>query len=477
MASKILQTKSLSCVLILSYIVTITLPPVSISHNLSLAAVIAIFCLLVEIPQKQLLSEQFNKHLFLFAAPLLLIWVLATSVGIFLNFESLSLKNFPKIIHQPLFFNLVFFIFLTQFLTRNQQFMMVAIKIFMAFSTIVAVCCIIIVALFFDTYLISTTKNLEIATTLHLIEHFSFSITFNIDGRLSLANQNPSLVGMQFLFAALIAVNLLIKAITTKNRLLILWYLIILTILATAMSFTGTRTALISLLVTSIICSSIALFSKSTNKIFVTSAFLIFSALNIAATFLNPAAVNRNITSIIYVADMVGLNSITQHYRAHLPEFYHHRFDVKATGGREDVWSQYLKIAQEHVPWGAGFIGVAESELVKNRNVDGVPSSHLIVLDIYAWAGIPGLLLMLCSVLTGLKMVLHSSLSTASYLAVSLLCSFGLYSLMFPVATDKLAWLILCFAISLSGYSNSTKRQTEQRTNIQKDISHIQNSA
>lgn len=460
MASKIFQTNSLSTTLILSYVVTISLPPVSISHNLSLAAVIAILCLLVEISQRHLLKGQFNKHLLFFAAPLLLIWLLGTSVGIFSHFDRVLFENFPKIVHQPIFFNLVFFIFLAQIFIGNQHFMMIAVKIFMTFSTAVAIFYIIIVALFFDTYLVSTTKNLEMATTLHLIKGFSLSIVFNIDGRLSLVNQNPALVGMQFLFAALIAINLLIEAITTKNQLLISTYLIVLTILAVAMSFTGTRTALISLLVISIVCPFIALFSKRTNKIVVASAFLVFSALNIAATFLNPAAVNRNLTTIIYIADKFGLNSFTQHYLIHLPEFYHKRFDIKATGDRVEVWNQYLTIAKANSPWGAGFIGLAESELVKNQNVDGVPSSHLIVLDVYAWAGLPGLLLMLCSALMSLKMVLHTSLSTASYLAASLFFSVGLYSLMFPFATDKVAWLILCFAIGLSGNNNSTKRQT-----------------
>ena len=148
MASKIFQTNSLSTTLILSYVVTISLPPVSISHNLSLAAVIAILCLLVEISQRHLLKGQFNKHLLFFAAPLLLIWLLGTSVGIFSHFDRVLFENFPKIIHQPIFFNLVFFIFLAQIFIGNQQFMMIAVKIFMTFSTAVAIFYIIIVALF-----------------------------------------------------------------------------------------------------------------------------------------------------------------------------------------------------------------------------------------------------------------------------------------------------------------------------------------
>ena len=97
--------------------------------------------------------------------------------------------------------------------------MMIAVKIFMTFSIAVAIFYIIIVALFFDTYLVSTTKS-GMATTLHLIKGFSLSIVFNIDGRFYRKSE-PSIMGMQFLFAALIAINLLIKAITTKNQLLI----------------------------------------------------------------------------------------------------------------------------------------------------------------------------------------------------------------------------------------------------------------
>ena len=267
---------------------------------------IAILCLLVEISQRQLLKSNLINT---FYSSLLHYF----SYG-FLEHQSVFFhiligyysKTFQKsFINQ--FSSIWSFLSFMRIFIGKQQFMMIAIKIFMTFSTAVAIFYIIIVALFFDTYLVSTTKNLEMVTTLHLIKGFSLSIVFNIDGRLSLVNQNPALVGMQFLFAALIAINLLIKAITTKNQLLISTYLIVLTILAVAMSFTGTRTALISLLVISIVCPFIALFSKRTNKIVIASAFLVFSALNIAATFLNTAAVNRNLTTIIYIADKFGL--------------------------------------------------------------------------------------------------------------------------------------------------------------------------
>ena len=162
-------------------------------------------------------------------------------------------------------------------------------------------------------------------------------------------------------------------------------------------------------------------------------------------------------SSLIFWTEKTDFNQDSNPLRASLPWFHNQYFQTKATGGRFQIWHDYAILIQEHFPWGVGFLGASTSKLIPNENVNGVSSSHSIILDVLSWSGILGLLLLAISALTVFIASLKNDLRYNHQSSLTIFFSVLLYSQTLPISTDKVPWLIMSIALGLALGSKETK--------------------
>ena len=444
------EWKSISRCLILLYILSLSLQQTSIGFNISLSAALAALCVFFSLIDKSIIHKPVNNLLVLFVSCLFLIWALSVCLGLSILQETNGLSPLSNIINKSFLLNLIFMSLVSHILIHDRDFLLLVMKIFLITSVSLACIYILIVTINFDQFEVSTAKNIDVAFNVALTNHGNMPVLFSSDGRAILGNQNPALIGMQFFFASIISFNSLIGAIKLKDRSRIILHVCLIAILSCGVALTGTRTAFFATTIICLVCFIASHSYEKSQQIAHRLAQGVLMSTALAAIILNPSFKYRIFSSLIFLAEKVGLEKSSDQMRSYLPRFNTQYFETKATGGRFEIWHDYIILIQKHLPWGAGFLGVSTSELVLNENVDGVSSSHSIVLDVLSWSGIPGFLLLSISALTIFLASLKSDLIYKHQSSLAICLAVLIYSQTLPISTDKTPWLIMSIALGLA---------------------------